>query len=273
MHLGVFGGDTYILYRVSLYRCFYSPDFIKTFDGIMKALSLFSCVAAVLLSQCAPYNPNTAPVTVASLPAEFCYLDTVAPTIRVDLKYSGRDNFVGRPIAGYAGTRAILRKDTALAMKKAADLLAKQGLGLLVWDAYRPSGAMRDFREWSLTADECMKARFYPNISKQGIYDGKYIGDISEHSWGIAVDITLVDLRSGRELDMGGHHDLLDVSSATESPLVSPAQRANRLKLREAMAAAGMKNYHTEWWHYFLANASPYYSYNFEVRDDLTPSP
>lgn len=232
-------------------------------------LSLLACV----LCQCTTVSRPAAPAVSASLPASFCYLDTIAPTVRVDLKYSGNDNFVGRPIAGYAGHRAVLRKDTAQAVKKAAALAAKQGLGLLIWDAYRPSRAMLDFRRWSRTDDERMKARFYPNISKQGIYDGKYIGDISEHSWGIAVDITLVDLRTGREVDMGGHHDLLDVSSATESPLVTAKQRANRLKLRDIMLAAGMKNYHTEWWHYYLAEPGTCYSYNFELRDDLSTAP
>jgi D-alanyl-D-alanine dipeptidase len=132
---------------------------------------------------------------------------------------------------------------------------------------------MYDFRRWSKTDDVSMKAKFYPNITKQGIYDGKYIGNVSEHSWGIAVDLTLVDLRTGRELDMGGHHDLLDVSSATRTPLITAAQQANRLKLRDAMAAAGLRNYSREWWHYFLIERGTVYSYNFEVRDDLLTTP
>lgn len=234
----------------------------------MKYYCLALSVLAAVLPQCT-HAPSAVPSVCLALPAEFCYLDAVAPAVRVDLKYSGNDNFVGRPIAGYAGKRAVLRRDTAQALKKAADLLAKQGLGLLVWDAYRPACAMSDFRRWSLTPDESMKHRFYPNITKQGIYEGKYIGDISEHSWGIAVDVTLIHLGTGKELDMGGHHDLLDVSSATESPLVTPEQRANRQKLREAMEAVGMKNYHTEWWHYYLADPGKLYSYNFELRDDL----
>ncbi len=239
----------------------------------MRFITFLLSAAVCVLCQCTTVSRPAAPAVSASLPTSFCYLDSVAPTVRVDLKYSGNDNFVGRPIAGYAGHRAVLRKDTAIAIKKAADNLAKEGLGLLIWDAYRPSGAMRDFREWSRTKDERMKSRFYPNISKQGIYDAKYIGDISEHSWGIAVDATLVDLRTGRELDMGGHHDLLDVSSATESSLVTPQQRANRLKLRKVMESAGMKNYHTEWWHYYLAEPGTLYSYNFELRDDLGTTP
>ena len=236
-------------------------------------LSLLFACAALLLSHCTPYVAPVSEVAKPAMPADFCYLDAVAPTVRVDLKYSGYDNFVGRPITGYAGQRAILRKDTAAAIRRAADLLSKEGLGLLVWDAYRPACAMYDFRRWSKTDDVSMKAKFYPNITKQGIYDGKYIGNVSEHSWGIAVDLTLVDLRTGRELDMGGHHDLLDVSSATRSPLITAAQQANRLKLRDAMAAAGLRNYSREWWHYFLIERGTVYSYNFEVRDDLLTTP
>ncbi len=242
----------------------------------MKNLCVYFCVAAVaLFAGCTPYTPApvTPPAPVHTLPEGFCYLDTVAPTVRVDLKYSGNDNFVGRPIAGYNGTRAILRQDAAEAVRRAAEILARRGLGLLVWDAYRPSRAMRDFRAWSLTPDERMKARFYPNITKQGIYEGQYIGDISEHSWGVAVDLTVVDLQTGEELDMGGHHDLLDVSSATRSPLITARQQANRLILRDAMAEAGMRNYSKEWWHYFLIDKGTVHSYNFEVRDDLVPAP
>lgn len=228
---------------------------------------LMTCVAVVALTQCTTPVTSPAPVQM-SLPAELCYVDEVAPAVLVDLKYFGNDNFVGRRIAGYEGRRAILRKDTAAALKRASDILARQGYALLVWDAYRPSIAMKDFRAWSRTADDRMKARFYPNITKQGIYDGKYIGDVSEHSWGIAVDLTLVHLSTGREVDMGGHHDLLDVSSSTRTDLITPEQQENRLILNRAMKQAGFRNYSKEWWHYFLADAHPCYSYSFPVKDD-----
>ena len=233
------------------------------------------CCAALLGVQCAPapVQPRAAEqlprLTPGTLPADFCYVDTVAPTVRADLKYAGNDNFVGRPIDGYEGTRLILRRDTAEALARAAAALAEEGYGLLVWDAYRPARAMRDFRAWSRTPDESTKAVFYPNITKQGIYDAHYIGNSSEHSWGVAVDLTLIHLSTGREVDMGGRHDLLDVSSATDSPLVSPAARANRQRLRKAMHAAGFHNYSKEWWHYRLANSRPWLQYNFPVRDDL----
>lgn len=233
---------------------------------------LFLLPAALFFTQCAP-KPFAEPVPAACLPAEFCYVDELIPSIRTDLKYAGNDNFVGRRIAGYTGHRAMLRKDAALALRKAADSLAKKGYGLLVWDAYRPACAMRDFRAWSRNNDNRMQARFYPNITKKGIYDGKYIGEISEHCWGIALDLTLVDLSTGKEIDMGGHHDLLDPSSATDSTAVTPRQRANRHILRDAMLAAGFENYDKEWWHYRLSNSKPWYVYNFSLSDNLPPAP
>lgn len=203
----------------------------------------------------------------------FCYLDDVAPSVRVDLKYAGSDNFVGRPVDGYLGKRAILRRDAALALRKAAAALHKQGYGLLVWDAYRPMRALRDFRAWSRTPDTSTKAEFYPNITKQGIYDGRYIGDASEHTWGIALDLTLVRLADGKPVDMGGRHDLLDPSSATDYPHLTPKQRANRHLLRTAMQAAGFENYSKEWWHYRLSHSEPWAAYNFPVQDTLTTPP
>ena len=203
------------------------------------------------------------------MPPEFCYVDEVAPSIRADLKYSGSDNFVGRPIAGYRGSRPILRRDAAAALQRVQQRLVAQGYGLIIWDAYRPMRALSDFRAWSRTSDSSTRATFYPRLTKKGIYEGHYIGDSSEHTWGIAVDLSLVHLSDGRLVDMGGRHDLLDPSSATESPEVSEQARANRRFLRDAMRAEGFVNYGKEWWHYRLANSRPWYAYDFPVRDDL----
>lgn len=237
----------------------------------MRVYPLITTALCVLLSQCQIVSPEpVSQQTQLRMPDELCYLDEVAPLVRVDLKYCGNDNFVGRPIDGYTtGKRAVLRRDTAAAMKKASEALAKEGLGLLVWDAYRPARAMKDFYAWSMTDDDRTKAEFYPNITKRGIYENRYIGLVSEHSWGVAVDLTLIDLKTGKELDMGGRHDLLDASSATRSPLITEQQRANRLKLRDAMNAVGMRNYSKEWWHYFLVERGTCHQYNFPLNDEL----
>ncbi|MEE1266629.1 MAG: M15 family metallopeptidase, partial [Akkermansia sp.] len=152
----------------------------------MKPLSVLAS-ALLFLTQCSPIH---APQEVAvpapqPMPAGLCYLDTVAPSVKVDLKYCGNDNFVGRPIDGYTGgKRAILRKDAAQAVLKAQQELETKGLGLLIWDAYRPHRALADFYAWSKTADDSTRAEFYPNITKRGIYENRYIGHTSEHSWG-----------------------------------------------------------------------------------------
>ena len=235
----------------------------------MNILRPLSCLAlAAALCQCTLEPKPAAQAVQPGMPADFCYVDEVAPLVRVDLKYAGSDNFVGRPIDGYTGRRAVLRKDTAAALRTASEILAKQGYGLLVWDAYRPARALKDFRAWSRTPDDSTRATFYPRITKQEIYDNRYIGDVSEHSWGIALDLTLFRLSDGKEVDMGGRHDLLDVSSATRSPLVPATARANRLILHDAMLQAGFCNYSKEWWHYFLRNRGDCYNYNFPLDDN-----
>lgn len=232
----------------------------------MRMLLIGAAVAgAVFAGGCA--GERNGAVFCAGVRQKLCYLDAVVPGVRTDLRYAGYDNFVGRPLAGYEGHRAVLRLDAARALAKAARALAKEGLGLLVYDAYRPARAMKDFYEWSKTPDDRMRRKYYPNITKQGIYEGKYIRDVSEHSWCIAVDITLCDLQTGEPLDMGGHHDLLDVSSATDYPGITPAQQANRRKLRDALQKVGFSNYSKEWWHYYFDSDAPLYSYDFPIRD------
>ncbi len=200
-----------------------------------------------------------------TLPTNFCYIDEVVEGVRVDLKYAGNDNFVGRPIAGYRGNRAILRRDAAEALRCAAKRLRMRGYGIVIWDAYRPLRALRDFRAWSQRPDESTRAVFYPRITKKQIYEERYIGDSSEHTWGIALDLSLYRLADGQMVDMGGRHDLLDPSSATDSDEVTPQQRANRYILRDAMRYAGFENYAKEWWHYRLMNSRPWSAYDFAM--------
>ncbi len=232
--------------------------------------SWIAAAAACLLAACSAEKPLLAPDTpVTKLPDFMCYLDTVVPHLRTDLKYAGSDNFVGRPLRGYTGRRAILGREAAACVAHAARILARQGYGILVWDAYRPTSAMQDFFEWSKTPDDRMRQEFYPRLTKRQIYEQRYIGTQSEHSLGIAVDVTLYRLKDGALVDMGGRHDLLDASSAWDSPLVTEAQRATRRILREAMAAAGMKGYGKEWWHFYKPGMGPFFLYGFPLNDRL----
>lgn len=234
----------------------------------MKQLLLTLLFVPLLLCQCT--QTSSLLVYPGIMPDELCYLDEMAPGIKVDLKYCGHDNFVGRPINGYtSGQRAILRKDTAAALAKAQQKLNQMGYGLLIWDAYRPHRALHDFYNWSLTDDDSTRQTFYPNITKRGIYENKYIGLQSEHSWGVAVDATLIQLRTGKEVDMGGRHDLLDESSATDYPGLTAQQQRNRHLLRDTMASVGMRNYSKEWWHYYIHPLGICHQYDFPLDDNL----
>ncbi len=232
-------------------------------------LKRFFLPLLLLLAACSSTQKPALDAPAQCLPKGWCYVDSVVPGVKVDLKYTGADNFVGRPIAGYGGKRAILRRDAAEALARAEAELNKTGYGLLIWDAYRPVSALKDFYAWSFTKDDRMRAKFYPNITKRGIYEGRYIGLTSEHTWGVAVDVTIVRLRDGQELDMGGHHDLLDPSSATAYAGISAKQQANRRLLCETMERAGFRNYSKEWWHYFLNDAFPCTAYSFPLNDSL----
>lgn len=252
----------------------------------MKAL-LLHCLLTILLCQCAQHPPQTPVETVPQpdipptttavcsyMPAELCYLDEVVPGICVDLKYCGSDNFVGRPIDGYTtGCRAILRRDMAERLAKVQNELATKGLALKVWDAYRPHRATLDFLSWFRTPDEARKAIFYPNITKQGILENRFISRRSAHSYGLAVDVTLIQLETGQELDMGGRHDLLDASSATRYAGITAEQQANRLLLLNTMGKAGFLNYRKEWWHFFRRNDGTATRYDFPLNDHLIPQP
>lgn len=207
---------------------------------------LVSCSQPTTPSNIAMHQPCP-----EQMPAGFVYVDQVAPLVCTELRYAGNDNFVGRPLAGYRGKRAILRTQAAWKLKAASEWLNARGYNLLVYDAYRPHTAMIDINRWGRDlADQKMKSRYYPNIEKERIFKDLYLREHSEHSRGVAIDVTLVKKGSSRPVDMGGHFDLMDPSSATNSPNITPAQRKNRLLLKQAMEMQGFVNYAPEWWHY-----------------------
>ncbi|WP_232631486.1 M15 family metallopeptidase [Methylobacterium sp. Leaf118] len=201
-----------------------------------------------------------AALTVALLPAgsasasePFVDAAGAVPGLVVDMRYAGADNFVGRPIAGYEAPRCLLTPQAARALALAQAELATEGLGLKVFDCYRPLRAVADFAAWARDPDDArMKARYYPDLDKRDLFRLGYIAERSAHSRGSTVDLTLVRLADGRERDMGTPFDRFDPASATDSPTVSGAQRANRHRLRAAMIRAGFGPYPQEWWHFTL---------------------
>ncbi len=207
-------------------------------------------------------------LSAGSLPEGFVYLDEVAPTIKVQLVYFGRDNFVGRRIDGYSANRAILSRPAAIALARVQSALQSKGLGLRIFDAYRPRRAVTHFYRWSQDPkDRANKADYYPDFTKKALFSQGYIARRSSHSRGSTVDLTLVDLRSGKMLDMGSTFDFFGPVSWYRSKRISPKQKAHRKLLRDQMIKAGFKPFAQEWWHFTLNNEPyPRTYFDFEVR-------
>lgn len=191
------------------------------------------------------------PAACPALPEGFVYLNTVDPGIETELRYAGHDNFTGDVVDGYQrANAAVLRGDAAAALARVQAALTDAGLGLRVYDAFRPTRSVAAFVAWSQNDDARTREEYYPTLTKPELFALGYIAEQSGHSLGGTVDLTLVDLATGAPLDMGGAFDLFDTRSHYDSTDVTAAQFANRTRLREAMLAEGFAPYPQEWWHF-----------------------
>jgi zinc D-Ala-D-Ala dipeptidase len=180
------------------------------------------------------------------------------PGLVVDMRYYGSDNFLGRPVAGYEAPVCLVTNETAAALERVQRELAPSGLGLKVFDCYRPRRAVEDFVVWAKDlSDQKRKAQHYPNVDKTKLFELGYIAERSGHSRGSTIDLTLVDKASGAELDMGGAYDLFDTTSWPSDTSVSAAAQRNRDRLQSAMKAGGFRPLKEEWWHFTL-EGEPY---------------
>lgn len=194
----------------------------------------------------------------AGEPDPFVDLKSVVPSIRLDMRYSGSQNFLGRPVRGYKAARCLLTRPAAAALADAQKELRDHGLALKLFDCFRPQRAVDDFVAWARDLkDVKMKKRFYPRVDKTRLFADGYIAEKSGHSRGSTADLTLVEAATGAELDMGTAYDYFDPLAHTANPAVPPPARRNRLLLRLVMEKHGFKNLPDEWWHYTLVN-EPY---------------
>ncbi|MBQ1845848.1 MAG: M15 family metallopeptidase [Desulfovibrio sp.] len=201
----------------------------------------------------------------------FVLVKLYAPEIQQEIRYYSTYNFVGERIAGYEAPCAILTKEATRALKHAADELAKKGYGLKIYDAYRPQKAVTHFVNWAKDLkDTRMQRDFYPDIDKSKLL-GPYIAPRSGHSRGSTVDVTLTDLKTGKDVDMGGTFDFFGAKSHPDyKGTLSRDQLRSRRILRDAMERSGFRGIKTEWWHYTLKN-EPYPNtyFTFPVSDLL----
>lgn len=205
------------------------------------------------------------------LPEGFVYVDEIIPEIGVDLRYYTSHNFVGERIDGYKKARCILTKEAANALRKVQKELKPFGLGLKIFDAYRPQQAVDHFVRWAdnLT-DTRMKEEFYPNVIKENLFRDDYIMPRSSHSRGSTVDVTIVSLQSDtpdKELDMGSSFDFFGRESWPQHPDISKSQRAHRMLLQIIMKKHGFEPYPKEWWHFTLKKEPfPETYFNFPIQ-------
>ena len=201
-------------------------------------------------------------------PDDFVYLLDLEPSIKIELRYFSNNNFIGQPIDGYHRSTIIVSKPTALALQKVQNDLEKKGLGLKIFDAYRPQQAVNHFVRWAkVLNDTLMKQSYYPDVPKSELFKRGYIASKSGHSRGSTVDLTLIDLDTGNELDMGSPYDFFGVQSHPFYKKITDEQRKNRMLLRRVMLKNGFKPYENEWWHFTLRDEPfPNQYFDFPVK-------
>ncbi len=190
-----------------------------------------------------------------ALPDGFVYLAEVAPRVLIDARYAGPDNFVGQPVDGYHANTVVLTRPAAEAVARVSEELAAFGLGLKVFDGYRPQHAVNHFVRWAADLDDQhTKSRHYPDVDKAHLFRDGYIAERSGHSRGSTVDLTLIDLKTGAELPMGTPFDYFGPESWPSYADLPAEQRAFRALLQQIMKRHGFRPLQEEWWHFTLEN-------------------
>lgn len=202
-----------------------------------------------------------------NLPKGFVYIDEVINDVDIDIRYSNDNNFIGKKINGYNQSSAIGTKELALALQEIQNDLKHFGYGVKIFDAYRPQKAVSHFSRWSTNDDVLMKDLFYPNIEKRDLFKKGYIASRSGHSRGSTIDLTIINLKTKEELDMGTSYDFFGIESSYGYSGLTYEQNSNRLLLYSVMKKYGFKSLKSEWWHFTLENEpfpDTYFNFNVE---------
>jgi D-alanyl-D-alanine dipeptidase len=223
---------------------------MQTNPAILIGALVLACVAPPVANAPTP-QPAAAPInTVETEIAPDAVADTlltdvrsVEPRIVVELRYATANNFTGAPLPGYLANRAFLRREAAAALARVERELRPQGLGIKVFDAYRPVRATLAMVDWT------------ERVNRTDLLKDGYIASRSRHNLGLAIDLTLIDLTNGRELEMGTPFDTF--SAAAHTANASGEAAVNRQKLKAAMEREGFANYDQEWWHFSFNVPNP----------------
>ena len=219
----------------------------------MKRLLFFALAVAAITVSCSNDAAN-----------DFVFVTDVVPDAILEIRYYSTYNFIGDRIPGYEEPVALLTRQAADSLKVVSDELLQQGYRLKIFDAYRPQCAVDYFMKWAKdTCDVRMKEYFYPELFKSVLIPQGYIAEKSGHTRGSTIDLTLFDMKTEREVDMGctfdyfgvaSHPDVLPDQEIGSYKPITEEQYLNRMILRNAMLRHGFKPYDCEWWHFTLEN-------------------
>ena len=186
----------------------------------------------------------------------FVVLADYVPDIIQEIRYHSSYNFIGERINGYEEPCAFLTREAARALKEVSNEMIVKGYRLKVFDAYRPVTAVKHFVLWGIEDQDIrMKPYFYPDLEKQELFAQGYIASQSSHSRGSTVDLTLLDMRTGKEVDMGSPFDMFsEISHPDSRDGITEEQYANRMILQRVMMRSGFEPIDCEWWHFTLKN-------------------
>lgn len=189
----------------------------------------------------------------------FVLVSDMIPDVILDIRYHSTYNFLGERVDGYEEPIALLTKEAAAALKDVSDEAITMGYRLKIFDCYRPQMAVDHFIRWAEKHKElAMKNYFYPNVDKEKLFDLGFVATKSSHSRGSTVDLTLFNMKTQKDIDVGGTFDYFgQLSWSQYTDNITEEQISNRKLLRDLMMSHGFKPLAEEWWHFTLEN-EPY---------------
>ncbi|MBQ7988604.1 MAG: M15 family metallopeptidase [Bacteroidaceae bacterium] len=253
---------------------------------MLAAILAILCGTCVI--SCSDDKKEAPAVSPTEDTSQFVTLTDAVPDAILEIRYYGTYNYVGQRIDGYEQPTALLTRQAAKALKTVSDNVMAQGYRLKIYDAYRPQRGVDHFVRWAANVeDTLMKPYFYPDLDKSVLFEQEYIMEKSGHTRGSTVDLTLFDMQTEKELDMGGTFDWFgpeshpdfcgnpetgeytgDNSKSPTGRSITEEQFRHRMILRKAMLEGGFKALDSEWWHFTLRDEPfPDTYFTFPVRE------
>ena len=234
-----------------------------------RFLSIFAAIIVVFSAATFTSCSSSSTSSVSDGSENFVNITDVVPDVILEIRYHSTYNFVGVRIDGYEQPTALLTRQAADSLKAVSDDVMRMGYRLKIYDAYRPQMAVDHFVRWAADIpDTLMKPYFYPDLDKSVLFEQNYIMAKSGHTRGSTVDLTLFDMNTEKEVDMGGTFDWFGEESHPDYKDITEEQYNNRMILHDAMLRHGFKEIDSEWWHFTLKNEPfPDTYFNFPVRE------